>query len=124
MGSATRRPIRSLLALAVPLTFALLVWAPAQPSTAAGDTSQQTLQRYAEGTWASFVAMVDDASGLPTDQLHRDGSREVQTSTTNIGAYMWSTLVAERLGLIGHQAVVERLARTISTLEHMERHAP
>jgi hypothetical protein len=102
----------------------MLVWATVQPAAAAAETPQQTLQRYAEGTWASFVAMVDDASGLPTDQLHSDGSRDVQTSTTNIGAYMWSTLVAQRLGIINHQEVVGRLTTTISTLERMERHSP
>ena len=67
------------------------------------------LQRYAEGTWASFVAMTDEQSGLPADTLKADGTRSVQTSTTNIGAYMWSALVAERLGIIGHRETVERL---------------
>jgi len=86
-------------------------------------TADQTLKRYATDTWASFVAMVDPNSGLPTDKLHADGSRDVQTSTTNIGAYMWSTLVAERLGIIGHQEVVSRLTKTVSTLERME-HGP
>jgi hypothetical protein len=119
-----RRPIRPLLALLVAWAIALLVWAPVQPAAAAPATPGETLQRYANDTWASFVAMVDDASGLPTDQLHSDGSREVQTSTTNIGAYMWSTLVAEQLGIISHEEVVSRLSTTISTLERMERHAP
>ena len=66
----------------------LLLAAPARADFA--------LQRYAEGTWASFVAMTDEQSGLPADTLKADGTRSVQTSTTNIGAYMWSALVAER----------------------------
>jgi hypothetical protein len=37
---------------------------------------------------------------------------------------MWSTLVAERLGIIGHRETVDRLGRTLTTLEHMERHVP
>ncbi|HEU4927581.1 MAG TPA: glucoamylase family protein, partial [Vicinamibacterales bacterium] len=44
--------------------------------------------------------------------------------TTNIAAYMWSAVTAERLGLISHAETVARLARTIGTLEQMERHAP
>jgi len=44
------------------------------PAHAAG-TDDATLHRYAGDTWASFVAMTDPASGLPTDQLHSDGSR-------------------------------------------------
>ena len=38
--------------------------------------------------------MTDDESGLPTDQLNADGTRVPQTSTTNIGAYMWSAVAA------------------------------
>jgi hypothetical protein len=122
-----RRPTRLLRGLVIAWVAALLTWAVgppavAQPAAAAAD--QQTLLRYGTDTWASFVAMVDDQSGLPTDKLQVDGSRGIQTSTTNIGAYLWSTLVAERLGIIGHQEVVGRLTTTISTLERMERHAP
>ncbi len=68
--------------------------------------------------------MTDEESGLPADTLRFDGTRSVQTSTTNIGAYMWSTVVAEELGLIGHDEAVSRLERTLDTLEGMERHEP
>ena len=34
--------------------------------------------------------------------------RSVQTSTTNIGAYLWSAVAAERLGIIGHAELVAR----------------
>jgi len=40
------------------------------------------------------------------------------------GAYMWSAVAAERLGIIGRAELVDRLTRTISTLERMERHSP
>jgi hypothetical protein len=88
----------------------------------AGDRA--TLQRYAEATWASFDAMTDRRSGLPTDVLYTDGRRDVQTSTTNIGAYMWSAVAAERLGIIGRGELTRRLERTVATLERMERHEP
>ena len=87
-------------------------------------TAQQTLHRYAEDTWASFVAMTDPDTGLPADSLIVDGTRSVQTSTTNLGAYMWSTVVAEKLGIISHDEAVSRLDRTITTLEGMERQEP
>ncbi|HEY4098327.1 MAG TPA: DUF3131 domain-containing protein, partial [Baekduia sp.] len=82
------------------------------------------LHRYAADTWRSFVAMTDPDSGLPADSLDADGTTSVQTSTTNIGAYLWSTYVAQRLGIIGHHEMVDRMARTIGTLEHLERHQP
>ena len=100
--------------------MALLLAFPASASASDSDP----LQRYAEGTWASFVAMTDAQSGLPADALNSDGSTSVQTSTTNIGAYMWSALVAERLRIIGHRETVNRLNRTLTTLERMERHEP
>jgi hypothetical protein len=92
------------------------------PGAHAADDDRATLERYARDTWASFVAMTDPGSGLPADSLRADGERSVQTSTTNIGAYMWSTLVAEELGIIGHGEALDRLGRTIGTLERMERH--
>jgi hypothetical protein len=83
-----------------------------------------SLERYARATWASMAAMTDPQSGLPADSLSADGSTSVQTSTTNIGAYMWSAIVAQRLGFISHRELVGRLTTTITTLEHMERHTP
>jgi hypothetical protein len=99
----------------VALSCAAVCWVPAAPARA------DTLHRYAADTWASFVAMTDPSSGLPTDQLHADGTRDAKTSTTNIGAYMWSAVAAERLGLISHAELVARLSRTLATLEQMER---
>ena len=65
--------------------------------------------------------MTDERTGLPADSLHKDGTRSVQTSTTNIGAYMWSAVVAHRLGLISRFELVKRLSKTLSTLKGMER---
>jgi hypothetical protein len=108
--------------LAVALACATLLVTMTAPAQAApGDA---TLSRYARDTWASFVAMTDERSGLPADVLEHNGHRSVQTSTTNIGAYMWSAVAAERLGIIGHAELVSRLTRTVSTLERMERHSP
>ena len=101
--------------LAVSLALAALL-ALAQPAGAS------PLNDYAERTWASFVAMTDPASGLPADILNSDGTTSVQTSTTNIGAYMWSAVAAHELGIISRRELVRRLSRTVTTLEHMERY--
>jgi hypothetical protein len=103
---------------AVALACAALLMLPA--GAAAGD--DRTLERYAAGTWASFEAMTDDETGLTADRLEADGTRSVQTSTTNIGAYMWSAVAAERLGLIGRHELTQRMDRTLTTLGHMERY--
>ena len=91
------------------------------PVASATEPDRATLERYASATWASFVAMTDEESGLPTDALNADGTRAVQTSTTNIGAYMWSAVAAERLRIIGCAELVRRLRVTLHTLEQMER---
>jgi hypothetical protein len=124
--------MRSLRVTVVAALFvtAVIVAAPSAPAagtavgaaTSLSASDKQTLRDYAAATWQSFVAMVDPDSGLPADKLGTDGSRSVETSTTNIGAYMWSALVAERLGIIDHNEVVSRLTTTIGTLETMERH--
>ena len=93
----------------------------AQPAAA---HDRGTLHRYAEATWRSFAAMTDSESGLPPDIFERNGTASVQTSTTNIGAYLWSAVAAERLGIISHRELVSRLRKTITTLEGMERHEP
>ena len=95
-----------------------------QTESGLSSAARRTLRSYAAATWQSFVGMVDSDSGLPADKLGTEGGRSVETSTTNIGAYMWSSLVAERLGIIGHEEVVSRLSKTIGTLETMERHEP
>ena len=97
------------LAVLVLLLFA----APAQAA--------DPLERYAEGTWASFVGMTDEHTGLPADFVHVNGTRSPPTSPTNIGAYLWSAVVAERLGIIRRRETVDRLGRTLTTLERMER---
>src|SRR6478735_5097253 len=91
-------------------------------AAAPASADQGHLRQYARTTWASMAAMTDPDSGLPADVLNADGSTSVQTSTTNIGAYMWSAVAARRLGFISKQELVTRLRRTITTLEHMERY--
>jgi hypothetical protein len=107
--------------LAALVCAAMLVTTPGVAPAAEGDA---TLQRYARDTWASFEAMTPQRSGLPSDILEADGGRSVQTSTTNVGAYLWSAVAAERLGIIGHKELVKRADRTLTTLERMERHEP
>src|SRR4051812_20333501 len=102
------------------LAAACLLFVPATAS-ARGGPKDADLREYARGTWASFVAMTDERTGLPTDALKADGTRDVKTSTTNIGAYMWSAVAARRLGLIGERELLTRLSRTLDTLGRMER---
>ena len=43
---------------------------------------------------ALTLALLDPATGLPSDNLSAARERSRYTSPTNIGAYLWSTLAA------------------------------
>lgn len=114
---------RLLLTLPIALALALLAALPA----AAVDGEQATLQRYARDTWRSFVHLVEPRTGLPADNIAgnlRGSTRSEYTSPTNIGMYVWATLAARDLGFIGAGEAVDRLAKTLTTLESLERHEP
>jgi hypothetical protein len=103
---------------------AILVLALAVPVAAA---PQGTLERYARDTWGSFVHLVDPNTGLPADNISGNlhpSTRSGYTSPTNIGMYFWATLAARDLGFIGAGEAVDRISRTLTTLEGMERHEP
>src|SRR3954465_12262671 len=118
-------------ALAFP-TMAFASQAVASPAGGAGAIAQlglpgsdrRTLLDYARTTYASLVAMTNPATGLPADRMNSAGVQGVETSTTNIGGYMWSTGVADALGVISHRTAVQHLDRTLHSLEIMERHSP
>ncbi len=86
-------------------------------------TQRQTLHQYAAATWQSFVALTEP-SGLPADHINAAGERATYTSPTNIGAYLWSTLVARDLHLITAAEACARLSQTLQTLAHLDRHEP
>ncbi|MCM0620148.1 glucoamylase family protein [Nocardioides bruguierae] len=146
MRSSVRTPILgalTALALTVPIhaaaTAATTSTTDRQPSTAGEKTTQKTsddgfptgrkaqLEKYVADTWHSFEAMVDPATGLPTDNIGGDltaASRAGYTSPTNIGAYLWSTVVARDTGLITADEARERMSQTLETVEGLQRHEP
>ncbi len=97
-----------------------------QPASApsAGDGPDGVLPGYLEDTWRSFVAMTGE-SGLPSDNIGGDLDPETRsgyTSPTNIGAYLWSTVVARDTGLIDRREARQRLRTTVDTVAGLERH--
>ena len=118
----------------LPLAFALaaffvaraadcaLAASPDRPALGPGD--RETLRRYARDTWRSFEAMAD-AGGLPADGLRCAGDGvwrpTEKTSPTDVAAYLWSTLAAERLGIIGADEAGRRLDRTMAALARPRR---
>jgi len=111
---------RTILPLAM---AALLALAMATPVAASNPRS--TLERWAADTWASFVAMTNPETGLPSDNIDGDldpASRAAYTSPTNIGMYIWATLAARDLQLITPTEARERISVTLDSVAALERH--
>jgi hypothetical protein len=89
-----------------------------------GRREQDDLRRYARDTWRSFDRMAL-RGGLPADGLKRegDGTWRPTGSTTpmDVGAYLWSTLAAERLGIIDAAEARNRLDRTLAAIGRLKR---
>lgn len=87
-----------------------------------GPSKANPLERYAADTWTSLDAMTDEATGLPADNVTGDLATPAEyTSPTNIGGYLWSTVTARDLGIIGKKEARTRLATTLDTLSELER---
>jgi len=83
------------------------------------------LREVARKTWHYFETLAGpEDHWLPPDNFQEDREPMVahRTSPTNIGMCLLSTLAAHDLGLLPADAMVERLDRTLTTVEGLERH--
>jgi hypothetical protein len=111
----------------VAATIALVLAAAVPAAGVATAAPPASPERWAADTWRSFVALVEPRTGLPHDNISGDlrpGSRSGYTSPTNTAMYLWATLGARDIGLIGATEAQERMAKTLTTLEGLERHEP
>ena len=123
---SVQRRTRIVLLLSLLLT-PLLVGTAQATDQARPPTDRQVLLGYARDTWTSMVAMTDPATGLPTDNMTGPVTAPVRagfTSPTNIGGYLWSTVVARDTGIIGRTEAYARMSRTLQTLSTLDRHGP
>ncbi|ATL30213.1 glucoamylase family protein [Streptomyces formicae] len=99
--------------------------APRVPSFRPHTSDTPLLRKWFRATHHSIEAMTTDL-GLAADKIDVSGpgtpvpSR--QTSPTNIGCGLWTTVAARGLGVIGDGAMHRRLARTVAAVEKLERH--
>jgi hypothetical protein len=114
-------PITAILILVIAVSAPFPSAVLADSHTLTGH-QRQTLKVYAEDTWQSFLAMLDPVTGLPADNVNAEGERAGYTSPTNIGMYIWSTLVARDLQIIQPKEARHRISTVLDMLETMERH--
>jgi len=91
-------------------------------TSASAGSKDKTLREYASDTWHSFDMMLYPETGLVADNVSAEGVRARYTSPTNVAAYLWSTIAARDLGLITPAEAAARIAKTLDTLETLERH--
>ncbi len=125
-----------LTAAVVGVAATALLAAPNTPAATAGDrgpsshpsgSTRAVLEDYLADSWDSMAAMTDEDTGLPADNIGGDldaATRSAYTSPTNIGAYLWSTVVARDTGLISRREATERARTTLRTVAGLERHEP
>ncbi|WP_181767451.1 glucoamylase family protein [Streptomyces albidus (ex Kaewkla and Franco 2022)] len=114
---------RTILAAGAGASAALTLGASASPASAAGSNTKALLHRWFEDTYRSIEAMHSDL-GLATDKIDVSGAkpkRSVQTSPTNIGCGLWSTVAAAGLGVISDRTMRKRLQGTVTAVEKLER---
>lgn len=88
-------------------------------------SGNSTLYQYARDTWKSMAAMADPATGVPSDKISGDlRTRAKVTSPTNMATYIWSTITARDLGIIGPVEASLRVGKVLKALEKLERHTP
>ncbi|WP_380174068.1 glucoamylase family protein [Kineococcus sp. DHX-1] len=110
------------------LTGSLASGALATAVPSAGATPRRPapeLRTWAEQTWRCLDALTVPATGLAADDIGADlstASRGHQTSPTNIGCGLWSTVAARELGLLDRGEAKRRLARTLESIAGLERH--
>ena len=89
------------------------------------EADRRFLRQVARRTWRYFSAFVsDDTSWLPPDnyQVSHQNRLAMRTSPTNIGLWLTSALAAHDSGYLTVNQVIERLSRTMASIDHLERY--
>lgn len=104
---------------------ALSLGAVTAPAAVAAPTDPRLLKTWFRDTYRSIEAMTTDF-GLVTDKIDLSGPgapvQSAQTSPTNIGCGLWSTVAAAGLGVIRESTMLRALTRTVAAVEKLERH--
>jgi len=87
-----------------------------------GTKEEEELQKLASGIWNFFEEYVTEMDNwLPPDNIQIEPPNGIahRTSPTNIGLFLACTLAARDFGFIDTPGLIERLERTISTVESL-----
>ncbi|MGW4048126.1 glucoamylase family protein [Streptomyces sp. NPDC004721] len=117
---------RRFLTTAGAAAAATCVTAPTAHAATPTGTDRETalLRSWFSATYRSIAAMTTDF-GLTADKIDVSGAGtpvlSAQTSPTNIGCGLWSTVAAAGLGVISSATMEQQLTRTVAAVERLER---
>jgi len=89
------------------------------------EADRQLLRDVARRTWSFFDRFAGaDENWLPPDNIQDDRSPRIahRTSPTNLGLGLLATLAAHDLGFVDLEALADRLDRSLTAIEGLERH--
>jgi cyclic beta-1,2-glucan synthetase len=95
------------------------------PGRRLGGEERAYLLSVARATWSFFEELEgDEDHGLPPDNYQEEPGPAVahRTSPTNIGMGLLAALAAHDLGFLSLEKLADRLERTLSTVEDLERY--
>lgn len=107
-----------------PLVIRYLDQAPVHDTEALAPQETEALHKLARDIWTFFEDYVNAGDNwLPPDNVQFEPDRGVahRTSPTNIGMYVTCALAARDFGFLDTPGLIERLERTVSTIERMEK---
>ena len=129
-GPGTPPPFAAALLLcALAAATPVWIWLASRPVAAArtrlSGADRAYLRELALQTWGYYARHVGEADHhLPPDNVQLTGAAPMvahRTSPTNIGLYLLAVTVARELGFIGTDEMVDRLTRTLATLDRLPR---
>jgi cyclic beta-1,2-glucan synthetase len=115
--------LSALWALA-PLAVRWLDQPAVQPAQPLSEVEEEKLRVLAQQIWAFFEDFTTEKDNwLPPDNVQIDPPNGIahRTSPTNIGLYLASALAARDFGFIDTPGLVERLERTLTTVERLDK---
>ncbi|MBE8474801.1 glucoamylase family protein [Streptomyces justiciae] len=115
---------RRFLTAATATAAAVCATGPSALARTSTASDRAPLRTWFEATYRSITAMTTEF-GLTADKIDVSGPDtpvpSAQTSPTNIGCGLWSTVAAAGLGVISRSLMHDRLARTVAAVERLER---
>lgn len=107
-----------------PLVVRWLDGSPARAETDFTDSQREELHKLARDIWTFYEDYVTEGDNwLPPDNVQIEPDRGIahRTSPTNIGMYALCAVAARDFGFIDTEGLIDRLERTIGTLEKMDK---